>query len=492
MILKSRFHLLKGILAREILLIFENISQSMADEFKRNPEEAIINEINIPYSPFLNDAISRFTSLFNNEINKESERELNQIIIEINNQIMETPKDFQENDFLILSDLFLGLFLQIPFQSDIDFQLLNSFQLIFGQLSDDSICEAFTNQSFIEKIIEYVTKPSTFPPFINPASIVLSHLLRHNAIPEYDTANFLAVSSNIENLENRSSFLAALALNQIEPVELSLKFFPLVFETFTLTNPTIVNNCTDAICDCLADIFEKDEDFRNKQETLSQIFTPFLLKLQPEVAQSLQKKELVVPLIDLFSSLLNKMICADFFANNKLSDLLIEIAINTADEFYFSHIFPLLSDIFLRFPLNHQISPEFFNFIVTNAVEGTFPKRKSAIIFIANVIDQVIDDSPEYFHDHAFFELLIDMLLTINDGIATPLLECTSKLLSARATHFLDYFTDKEREETLQEILSEFDNLQDDLRVDDIDALIFDITRTINDTKPRDYEKGSY
>lgn len=129
-----------------------------------------------------------------------------------------------------------------------------------------------------------------------------------------------------------------------------------------------------------------------------------------------------------------------------------------------------------------------FSTVVSIAKNGTFKVRKSAFLFIANNIDQIIDDSPEFFYDFTFYELLIEIVLSGTNEAMLQLLECICKLLSARQCRLIDFLNDEKQAQLYEEFMIELDKIADEMEDDDIDKIIYEIKDLIQKSKPRSYE----
>lgn len=471
-------------------------------EFKQNDLDDLISDRKTTHLG--SDAISNIQevewafSVINNfdfsKMSEDQDQNLEKALEYIKNYLIFIKKSKNADDFqyeTIITPL-IKLFLQQKIQS-LNLNFLQLFHHITAMLSDSKISEYFSIKDLSDILMNFISSRTQYS---NISSRVLSHLIISKTITDfYNMDDFLRIAPLITDLSDRAYYLFTLSQIGI-PEELFFDFVKLSLDTFMIDNLEIVTYCCESISNCVNDNFPdlpQDAAFLN---ILNELFYPFLNRIQPEILLLLTNKETVIEVIELFKCLLYNLICEPFFANDSFIQTLFQASINTLpsysaasnikDDFFFEVIFPFVTDIYFRFKIN--VSQELFSTVVSIAQNGTFKVRKSAFLFIANNIDQIIDDSPEFFYDFTFYELLIEIVLSGTNEAMLQLLECICKLLSARQCRLIDFLNDEKQAQLYEEFMIELDKIADEMEDDDIDKIIYEIKDLIQKSKPRSYE----
>ena len=367
--------------------------------------------------------------------------------------------------------LLIKIFLETDDQSKQNEYFLEIFHHITSVLPNEKIYEYFSNEKLCTKLFNYISKDSWFP---NISSRVVSHLIISSTITDfYDIHDFLDVAPFINNMPDRAYFLYMLPEVGV-PSELFSDFLRLVIDTFDIEDSECVDYCCKSICNCIEDENENEDGL------------PI-----PEINSCLTNIKLVKPIIKIFECLFDNQICTKFFSDDDFINLLLQISMSTLmsqnddQEYFFQIIFPFISDIFYKCQLS--VTQELFSTIISVALEGSFKLRSTAFLFINSVFDHIIIESPEYFNDCKFYELLVEMVMTNIDDVLSQIIECINKLLSSQQCNFTQYIM-KLPGESLEQFMDELDRIDDETDDSDISRNIYYIKSLIKKSLPRPYE----
>lgn len=460
-----------------------------------------MNSENEIYFMEARDAFQIIKKFADNPSDKD-ENDLFKALEQISNYL-KTIQDTQTesiSQFEVIIPSLIQIFLELDDKSDKNTIFLDLFHRITSILPNEKIREYFSNKSLCDKLLNFISPQSNFS---NSSSRVVSHLIISNTITDfYDIPDFLNKAEHIDNLSDRSFYLYTLPEISL-PSELFFDFLQIALNTFDINEYESVNYCCQSICNCIEDEFESENKLPLDQ--LNDLFEPFLLSLQPELASCFNDKKMVKPIVQLFECLFDNKICTQFFSNEDFVDFLYKSSVevlmkNEKDgEYFFQIIFPLFSDIVKRCRI--IVSEKIISTVISVAMEGTFKVRESAFLFIADIFDQISMENPEYIDNVDFYNLLFDMASSSIDDIMNQFTECLSKLLSSqskfenedgdveyRQTNFIQFLKELP-DGSFEEFMTELDRIQNEATDSEICNNIIFIKRILEQSMTRPYEK---